>query len=128
MNIQDFIEKHGDKLKMEIVSTDVIDQDWKYFHWTIDLSFDGRAMTVDYYGGKKALEPELEELLLNLSSDCTWLRDYKLEEFLIECGYCDSADKLREGFKAYEKMQENDKELRELFGDEYETFLTLEED
>lgn len=126
MFVDDFIKENG--VEMEIVSTDVIDQGWKYFHWSIDLTHDGRAMSVNYYGGKGATEPDLPQVLLNLASDCNLYNNYALEEFLIELGYCDSAEKLREGFKCYEACKENDWELRELFGDKYNEFLQVEEE
>lgn len=122
--LKEFIEENENRFDFDIIEEEILDDGWKYFHWVVEICFDGRKMEIDYYGGKCVTNIDLPGVLESLHSDYWCLENTDgLFSFLVEFGYTGDAEAMHAGKDAFEGIQKNNEKLSYLFGDEFENFV-----
>jgi len=92
--------------------------------WTCTLTFQGRRLTVDYFQGHAVTEkPDSPNVLSSLLSDASFAQ-LSFEEFCGELGYETS----KEARKTYRACLAMATKLEKLLGNEYQTFMSSEND
>lgn len=92
--------------------------------WTCTLTFQGRRLTVDYFQGTGISEnPDSPGVMSSLLSDASFAQ-MSFEEFCNELGYEPS----KEARKIYRACLAMKTKLEKLLGNEYETFMSSEND
>jgi len=89
------------------------------YTWSVTLRYKGRQLTVPFYTGSLAGEPDAEGVLDCLLSD-TSSGELDFESFCSELGYDADSRKAERTWKACQTMAPR---VRRFLGDDFETFL-----
>lgn len=90
--------------------------------WKVQLRYKGRRLTVPFYTGSLAGEPDAEGVIDCLLSD-SQDGEQSFEDFCSELGYDPDSRKAEGVWKACQAMTPK---VRQLLGDDFETFLYSE--
>ena len=93
--------------------------------WQVTVSYKGRSMTINYFTGQGYKgNPVAYDVLYSLFSDAlTAETTNDVADFLVEFGYCDKAESVREGSKVYNAVIEEAKKFKELLGEDYDYLM-----
>jgi hypothetical protein len=90
--------------------------------WKVQLRYKGRRLTVPFYTGSLAGEPDAEGVIDCLLSDAQ-AGDQDFDEFCSDMGYDNDSRKAEKTWKACQALAPK---IRQLLGDDFETFLYAE--
>jgi hypothetical protein len=132
MTIDEFIAAHG--LTADVIPADsnpnMTDDDWARdaSHWLVTIRCEDRTMAVHFSQGSALTQPPaLEDVLDCVAADAASVDDARSwEEWAEDLGYFpfDDADDYRRARWAFETVERQAAELRELIGDDaYESLL-----
>lgn len=105
------------------------DDDWKSRSnpWTVELRYRRRRLTVPFWTGVAITsEPTAADVLGCLLSDASSYKSARdLEDWASDLGYDTDSRKAEKTYRAVEKLT---RKLRKFLGDDFESFLRLNED
>ena len=93
--------------------------------WLVTVFYKDRSMTIPYFTGLGYKgNPVAYDVLYSLFSDAlTAETTNDVADFLVEFGYCDKAESVREGSKVYNAVIEEAKKFKELLGEDYDYLM-----
>lgn len=98
---------------------------WQHNGWTVTLRYAGRRMTVDFYTGQAAGEPDAAGVLECLCSDaCTVENARSFEDWCCELGF-DSDSRTAE--RLYKASVRQTEALRRFLGDAFDRLVYADE-
>jgi hypothetical protein len=83
--------------------------------WTVELRYDGRKMTVDYWTGMLVQGPTIDDVMLSL---CLDVYEGSFEDWASDYGYDEDS---RSAERTYEAVMTQTANLRRLLGDDFES-------
>jgi len=89
--------------------------------WDLTIYYNDRSMPLTFYTGEKIQGIDAFSVLECLFNDASIIynEEIDLADFLVEFGYCDKAESVREGSKVYNAVIEEAKKFKELLGDDF---------
>ena len=89
--------------------------------WDLTIYYNDRNMPLPYFTGEKIQGIDAFSVLECLFNDASIIynEEMDLADFLVEFGYCDKAESVREGSKVYNAVIEEAKKFKELLGDDF---------
>lgn len=109
----------------DVTYEDVVDRWGSQFHqWNVELTYNGKQITVDYYTGiMRTFEPSVEDVVYSLvADDMTLQYGSTFEDWCFELGY--NTDSISDR-ATYDLCIKNSQNVRRLYGDDF-TALQLE--
>ncbi len=92
--------------------------------WTVELAYQGRTMTLDYFTGSAVAEITTADVLSCVLVDVQCL-DEGFENWAAELDYDNDS---RRAERVYNALKAQSAKLATMLGDDFESFLTLDED
>ncbi len=89
--------------------------------WDLTIYYNDRSMPLPYFTGEKIQGIDAFSVLECLFNDASIIynEEMGLADFLIEFGYCDKAESVREGSKVYKAIIKEAKRFKRLLGDDF---------
>lgn len=101
-------------------------QSWPHNGWTVTLRYRGRRLTVDFYTGPAAAEPDAASVMECLASDASSVANARgFEDWCSEYGYDTDSRKAERTFKTCAAQTAK---LRVLLGDDFDALVYADED
>jgi len=93
--------------------------------WQVTVSYKGRSMTINYFTGQGYKgNPVAYDVLYSLFSDAlTAETTNDVADFLIDLGYCDSVELIREGTKVFKAVKKEARQFKKLLGEDYDYLM-----
>lgn len=91
-------------------------------NWRVTLTYQGRQLTTDFYGGSMVTNPEAADVVSSLILDGT-CGDQSFKDFCADFGYDVDSRKAEQTWKACAAMTPK---IKRLLGNDFETFANAE--
>ena len=120
-----------EKFKVEVRKNDKLDvsklSKWQREanKWLVTVFYKDRSMTISYFTGQGYKgNPIAYDVLYSLFSDAlTAETTNDVADFLIDLGYCDSAELIREGTKVFKAVKKEARQFKKLLGEDYDYLM-----